>query len=298
MTEPMKEPVTKPATQRILIAGCGDLGGRLGVRLEAEGHRVWGLRRSVEKLPPRLLPLAGDLTDPASLPELPEVDAVVYTAAADGFTDDAYRRAYVDGVRTLFEALPPESGPARWLHVGSTSVYAQSGGERVDETSPTEPEHFGGRRLLEGEALLAKTAAERDVRATVVRFGGIYGPGRTRLLDSVRRGTATCYEPQVWTNRIHIDDCVGALVHLLGHDAPEDLYLGVDCEPALDGDVKRWLARKLDLPDPPVSEPSANSRAMRSNKRCSNARLLASGYEFRYPDYRAGYGALLAESTP
>ena len=32
------------------------------------------------------------------------------------------------------------------------------------------------------------------------------------------------------------------------------------------------------------------------NKRCSNARLLAAGYRFIYPDYRAGYAALLAAS--
>ena len=280
---------------RILIAGCGDLGGRLGATLVDAGHRVWGLRRSVEQLPMGLEPLAGDLAEADSLPALPEVDAVVYTAAADGFHDDAYRRAYVDGVRTLLRALPRT--PETWLHVGSTSVYAQSDGEIVHETSATEPEHFGGRRLLEGEELLSEAAAEHGFRATVVRFGGIYGPGRTRLLDSVRRGTATCSEPQVWTNRIHIEDCAGALAHLLGLDSPEPVYLGVDSEPALDGDVKRWLARCLDLPDPPVSEPSETSRAMRSNKRCSNARLLASGYELRYPDFRAGYGAMIARGS-
>ena len=280
-------------TRRILIAGCGDLGGRLGVQLLEAGDQVWGLRRSVDKLPDGLQPLAADLTDPESLPDLPEVDAVVYTASADGFNDDAYRRAYVDGVRTILEGLP--NAPERWVHVGSTSVYAQSGGVVVDETSPTEPDHFGGQRLLEGERLLANAAGERGFRATVVRFGGIYGPGRTRLLDSVRRRDAVCYEPEVWTNRIHIEDCVGALAHVLDLDEPESVYLGVDCKPSLDGEVKRWIARRLDLPDPPRGEASANSRAMRSNKRCCNVRLLSSGYRFRYPDFCAGYGALIDE---
>lgn len=285
-------------SRRILIVGCGDLGGRLGVRLVEAGDRVWGLRRSVEKLPDGLEPLAGDLSDPASCPELPEVDAVVYTASADGLTDDAYRRAYVDGVRTILDALPADKPPERWVYVGSTSVYAQSHGEEVDELSATEPEHFGGRRLLEGERLLSDAASERGFRATVVRFGGIYGPGRTRLLDSVRQGSAVCYEPEVWTNRIHAEDCVGVLAHLLDLKAPEPVYLGVDDKPALDGEVKRWIARRLELPDPPRGEADANSRAMRSNKRCSNARLRTSGYEFRYPDFCAGYGALIAELHP
>lgn len=287
--------------ERILIAGCGDLGGRLGRRLVAEGRQVWGLRRSVEKLPAELRPLRGDLgAAELESSDLPPVDAVVYTASADGLTDDAYRRAYVNGVRHLLDAL--REVPRRWVHVSSTSVYAQSGGEEVDETSAAEPDHFGGRRLIEGEQLLHRAAAERGFTATVVRFGGIYGPERTRLLRSVRDGSARCYEPPVWTNRIHVDDCVGVLAHLLDLDAPEPVYLGVDGEPAPDGEVKRWLAERLGAPDPgpaagpeaapPAATPSEGSRALRSNKRCRNDRLVSSGYVFRYPDFRSGYGAI------
>ena len=56
---------------KILIAGCGDVGSALGERLAADGHQVWGLRRSTNKLPASILPLAGDLTDPATLTDLP-----------------------------------------------------------------------------------------------------------------------------------------------------------------------------------------------------------------------------------
>jgi hypothetical protein len=31
-----------------------------------------------------------------------------------------------------------------------------------------------------------------------------------------------------------------------------------------------------------------------TNKKCSNQKLLASGYEFKYPTYREGYRAVLA----
>ncbi|MDA8016814.1 MAG: NAD-dependent epimerase/dehydratase family protein [Thermoanaerobaculia bacterium] len=285
--------MTEARATRVLIAGCGDLGGRLGTTLARTGHRVWGLRRRVENLPAELEPIAGDLSAPDSLPSLPEVDIVAYTAAADGFSDEAYRSAYVEGVRTLLTALkrPPE----RWLHVGSTSVYTQSDGVEVDESSPTSPEQFAGLRLLEGERLLFEAAEERGFRAVVVRFAGIYGPGRTRLLDTIRQGQATCFEPPVWTNRIHVEDCVGVLDHLGKLVTPEPIYLGVDSEPALDGEVKRWLARRLDLPDPPVGQPSERARRLRSSKRCSNRLLLDSGYEFRYPDFRTGYGALIED---
>lgn len=291
-------------TETILIAGCGDLGTRLGRRLAEAGHAVWGLRRSPDKLPADVdgfHGLAADLFDADALAEslrdapFAAVDRVVYATAASGFEDDAYRRAYVEGVRNLLRALDAAGlRPKRWVHVGSSSVYAQENGEWVDEDSPTEPEHFGGRRLLEGEALLDEaTVAGQPLETVVLRLTGIYGPGRTRLIDSVRSGRARCYDPPVYSNRIHVDDAAAALEHLLFLAPVDDLYLGVDHEPAPDGEVKRWLAEQLGVADPPTAEPSPGSRAMRSNKRCRNARLVASGFRFRYPNYRVGYGELL-----
>ena len=79
---------------RVLIAGCGDVGTALGLLLAADGHEVFGLRRHPGSLPDPIRPLAGDLTDVASLTSIPDgVDLVAYTAAADRFDDDAYRRA-------------------------------------------------------------------------------------------------------------------------------------------------------------------------------------------------------------
>jgi nucleoside-diphosphate-sugar epimerase len=175
--------------------------------------------------------------------------------------------------------------------VSSTAVYAQDQEEWVDESSPTLPAHFSGRRLLEAEALLCAATFP----GTVIRFGGIYGPGRTRLVQSVKTGRAVFREsPPQWTNRIHRDDCAGVLKHLLGLASPEDLYLGVDCEPARERDVQRWLAETLDAPPPrPTTAEDPAARVARGNKRCRNDRLVASGYTFAYPTYREGYRAVI-----
>ena len=99
----------------------------------------------------------------------------------------------------------------------STSVYAQHQGEWVDETSPTESESFSGRCIRHGEQLLA----DYPWPAVAVRFGGIYGPGRTRLIDSVRDGSASRSPgAPIYTNRIHRDDCARVLEHLL--DLPKE----------------------------------------------------------------------------
>jgi nucleoside-diphosphate-sugar epimerase len=280
---------------QILIAGCGYVGTALGLRLAATGHVVWGLRRSAEGLPPGIRSVEADLTAPETLQKLPpELDAVFYTAAPNGSDEAAYRAIYVDGLCYLLEALVRQGqSPQRVLFTSSTAVYAQSAGEWVDETSPTEPKHFSGRRVLEGEKLLLSG----PFPATVMRFGGIYGPGRTSLIERVRQGLATCRDgPPLYTNRIHRDDCAGALHHLLSLPRPESVYIGVDHEPAEHCDVLRWLATQLGASPPGVkASPATDTRRHRTNKRCRNAKLVASGYVFRYPTFRDGYAALLAE---
>ena len=278
----------------ILIAGCGYVGTALGTRLAAAGHVVWGLRRSAEGLPSGIRYVAADLTAPATLQDLPPaLDVVFYTAAPNGADDVAYRAIYVDGLHDLLEALVRQhQSPRRVLFTSSTAVHAQSAGEWVDETSPAEPRHFTGRRVLEGERLLL----DGPFPATVIRFGGIYGPGRTSLIQRVRQGLATCRdEPPLYTNRIHRDDCAGALHHLMTLPEPDSLYIGVDHEPADQCDVLRWLAGQLGAPPPRVgASPTTDTRRHRTNKRCRNAKLVASGYVFRYPTFREGYAALLA----
>ena len=177
--------------------------------------------------------------------------------------------------------------------VSSTAVYGITDGSWVDETTPTEPGGFSGKRLLEAETLLSQSRHP----GVVIRFGGIYGPGRNRMLRKVRNGEPVVAEPPQYTNRIHRDDCVGALVHLFHVAEPASVYLGVDSHPCTQVELVDWLAERLGLPRPPRTQGSAGG-VRASNKRCHNNRLLASGYAFQYPDYRAGYEAMLAASAP
>jgi nucleoside-diphosphate-sugar epimerase len=256
---------------------------------------VWGLRRRTDALPSSIRPFVADLTVPETLQALPPgLDVVFYTAAADAPDDDSYRAAYVEGLHNLLRALDHQRQVLRRVFfTSSTGVYAQASGAWVDETSPTEPAEFSGIRVLEGERLLLGS----PFPATVLRLGGIYGPGRTRLIERVRRGLAVCPDgPPLYTNRIHRDDCAGALHHLMNVDQPDQIYIGVDHEPAEQCEILRWLAAQLGVSPPGVEPPSGSEvRRHQSNKRCSNAKLIASGYIFRYPAFRDGYMALLDE---
>jgi nucleoside-diphosphate-sugar epimerase len=279
---------------RILIAGCGDIGSALGVRLHADGHELWGLRRSVRALPNEIHALRADLTDPDTLDLLPEgLDAAIYIATPDDHDDAAYEATYVRGAENLIKALLAGSQSiARLIFVSSTRVYAQSNGEWVDEESATIALNFSAERLLQGERLALASA----IPALVVRFGGIYGAGRNSLLQRVRDSRPCQETPVLYTNRIHRDDCVAVLRHLLNLPEPDQIYLAVDSEPAPQCTVMDWLATRMGVPAPPrLQSRVGGDHRRQSGKRCRNARLLATRYRFLYPSYRDGYAAILRD---
>jgi nucleoside-diphosphate-sugar epimerase len=274
-----------------LVAGCGDLGTEVGLRFAAEGWRVLGLRRSPDRLPEPIEPVAADLTGPLdglgdALPTA--IDALVYTPTAGERSESAYRSVYRDGLQRLLDELDATGRPPRrLLAVSSTAVYGTDDGSDVDEDTPTSPTSATGRVLVEAEEAFHARRAD----AVCLRLAGIYGPGRTGLIDRVRHGEAVVPAAPVLTNRIHRDDAAAAIVHLLVHVrdlAP--IYLGVDEAPVDRGEVIRFLAAELGLPDPPIGEVR---RGRGGNKRCSNQRLVATGFTFAYPTYREGYRAVL-----
>jgi nucleoside-diphosphate-sugar epimerase len=278
----------------VLIAGCGYIGTALGSLLAAEGQTVWGLRRDPATLPSEIRPWAADLTSPDTLQTLPSaIDWVIYSAAPDTHDDTAYRSVYVDGLNNLLHALTVQQAhPRRVFLTSSTGVYGESSGAWVDETSPTEPREFGGIRLLEGERLLLNG----PFPATVLRLGGLYGPGRASLIKQVRQGEIAWGDDEtpVYFNRIHRDDAAGALRHLMMLPSPDPVYLGVDHEPTTLAVLLDWLADALGVaPTRPGESSKTRTARHPANKRCRNAKLVASGYTFRYPTFREGYAALL-----
>ncbi|MFP6654536.1 MAG: SDR family oxidoreductase [Myxococcota bacterium] len=278
---------------QVVIAGCGYLGTELAQRLLEAGHEVFGIRRDASKLADEIHAITGDVAEPKSLGPAPKrVDFAVFAVSADEASERAYRRAYLDGLAGFLEWLADEGQrPKRLLMVSSTSVYGQRRGELIDEDSPTHPIQFRGETLLASERL----AAASGIPTTVVRLGGIYGPGREGLIDRALAGKLEVRSAEHFTNRIHRDDAAGLLHHLLFHPSPDALYLGVDDEPAEEAMLFDWLTKELGVGEPGIRADDRSpdrSRAVGS-KRCDNHRLRESGYQFRYPTFREGYGELI-----
>jgi len=278
-----------------MIVGCGYVGAALANVLAARGDQVWGLRRTPAPSCEGIQYVVADVSRPDTLRWPDGLDRLVYAVSADASTEVAYRAAYVTGLGHVLDTLKQQRQTPRVTFVSSTGVYHQDDGSWLNEESPTQPRGFSGQLLLEGESLLRASG----LPATVVRLSGIYGPGRERLIDTVRHGSARrVRDSKAVLNHIHRDDCAGAIAHVLSLPAPAQLYLATDNEPAYKNELLGWIAQQLGVGAPPEVDAEPSTAIHRGGHRFySNQRLRDSGYVFQYPTYREGYGSLIA-STP
>jgi nucleoside-diphosphate-sugar epimerase len=274
-------------SERVLLAGCGDLGERVARRLIARGDAVFALRRH----PPAdstdgITWLAGDMTQADRLPPLPPGITQLVHLPTPGTRDAAaYRAVFVDGLRHVMAALDAAS-LMRVLFVSSSAVYGESAGDWVDEDAPTAPPGVNGSVLREAEQWLAA----QPVTGIALRLAGLYGPGRLQLIDRLRAGGATVPRAQThWANRIHVEDAAAAIAHLLALPDPQAVYLGVDDTPLPIDVLYDHLAALAGVPSPADGPGPAGI----GSKRLRNARLRASGWAPQWPDARDGYAALL-----
>lgn len=233
---------------------------------------------------------AADIRRPEALEGLEgSFDTAVFCAAPADSSDESYSALYVQGLETTCRFLRERSDRLkRIVFTSSTSVYADSDGDSVDERSAAEPTTFSGKRMLEAESVVH----ESGLPFTVVRFAGIYGPGRDFLLRKLRERSPFSRQSLARiSNRIYRDDCVAVVKFLLEAENAAELYLGVDNEPARLDEICQWLVREWNLPEPILSADDEGSG--RGNKRCINSALSAVGYKFLAPTFREGFSEML-----
>jgi nucleoside-diphosphate-sugar epimerase len=273
-------------SERILIAGCGDLGERVARLLLQRGDEVYALRRHPPGDGGGIHWIAADLTCPETLAALPSgIERLVYLPAPRAREPEAYRAVYFDGLRNVLAALDGAS-LKRVLFVSSSGVYGEHGDEWVDETTPPAPQGFNGQVLWQAEQWLSN----QPIETVALRLAGLYGSGRLQLIDRLRAGQVRAPHGRPhWANRMHVEDAAAAIVHLLGLRDPHKVYVGVDDTPLPLDVLYDHLAALIGAP--PVADGAAPAGI--GSKRLSNARLRASGFQLRWPDSREGYAECL-----
>jgi len=268
---------------RILIAGCGYVGGATADLFHAADWEVEGWVHSKESAA-RLSakPYSVRVVDISQHAQVADralaFDVVIHCVSSGGGDAEIYRQIYLDGARNLVKSFPE----AKILFTSSTSVYAQRDGSWVTEESETKPLRETSQILLEVEKLIL------DKGGLVARLAGIYGVGRSALLGKFLDGTATIDpENDRFANQVHRDDIASALFLLLNRKAQDSaqIYNVVDDQPILQSECYRWLAHRLNRPLPPITKSEPSRKRGNTNKRVSNAKLLRSGWTPQYPTF-------------
>jgi nucleoside-diphosphate-sugar epimerase len=283
---------------RVLIAGCGYVGVATADLFHAAQWEVEGWTHSPESAarlatkPYRVR--AVDIGERDAVEAAADAfDTVIHCASSGGGGAESYRCVYLEGARNLFARLRP----GRFVFASSTSVYAQTDGEWVDEESAAEPSHETGRILRETEEIV------RQEGGLVVRLAGIYGPGRSAVLRKFLSGEARLEDGGGrYQNQVHRDDIAAALLFLVtlsGEPWPVAPIINVtDNEPITQRESYQWLAAKLNRPLPAVATRTGERKRGTSNKRVSNRNLRALGWEPRFTTFQIGMETSVLPAYP
>jgi nucleoside-diphosphate-sugar epimerase len=296
----MLSPAVK-RSMRVLVVGGGFTGRRFARALADQGIPVTLTRRRSAPAAPDergLHWLAFDSRDPV-LPgpeALEGTSHLLVTAPPDGGPGDGV----LGSLRPLLERLSLE-----WVgYLSTTGVYGDCAGAWVDETSPTPA--APGRSRVRLEAERAWLGSGLPVQS--FRLPAIYGPGRSPFAALRRGESRLIHKPGQVFSRVHVDDIVGALLHALALPTsrrPPVLNVADDA-PCPSSETLGYAAHLLGLKLPALEryDASADSlgtmaRSFWSESRRVSNRLLTQelGYRLRYPTYREGYRACLAEET-
>lgn len=274
---------------KVIFAGCGFLGEAAAGLFYQHNWEVLGLcsrQESADRLCDK--PFDVLAMDIAGSPRFAESwmnpDLLVHCASSGrGGGVAAYQRVYVQGLRQLLVA----ANPKRVIFISSTSVYGQTDGSFVNETDPAEPQVETGKILLEAESLALAAGG------CVLRLSGIYGPGRSVLLQKYRDGTATMErDGSRWINQIHRDDAAHAILHA-GTKKLSGIFNVSDDAPSRQRDVYSWIAAEFEGPLPSSSENPPPRKRGNTNKRVSNSKLKTTGWQPHFPSYKDALPELL-----
>ena len=273
-----------------LFVGFGQIASRVFDELRDEIN-AYALKRSARSPMPESLvqTFYGDVASDETWSSVPrDLDVVLFCVTPGGRLAEDYRQVFLLGLQACIRHFRATEKPLHIVFVSSTSVFNQDDGEWLDESSLAEPTSPTAKVLRLAELELQSS----DIPHTIVRFSGIYGADRTRMIWQVLEGQPVISKAERLSNRIHEDDAVGFLAFLirrvLAGEAVDALYIATDSSPCDLNEVYRFIAQQLDAELQMMDEEEPLTRRT-GNKRLSNTRMLETGYRLAYPGFTEGY---------
>jgi uncharacterized protein len=290
-----------PGRHVAVTGGSGLIGTALIQRLRQDRHQITQLVRRTAGPGEVSWDPAGGRLDPAAVEG---VDAVIHLAGENVGTrwtaarKRRIRESRVSGTTLLSQTIARlRRPPPVLISASAVGIYGDRGDEILTEASSLgDPSSdFLASVCQEWEAA-ADPARAAGVRVVHPRFGVVLSPSGgvlSKMLLPFRLGLGgRVGDGSQWLSWISIDDAVGVIQYALERDTLQGSLNATAPDPVTNRAFTRTLGRVLRRPTPlPVP-----ARALRlvlgemadetllASARALPARLLQSGYEFRYPD--------------
>jgi uncharacterized protein (TIGR01777 family) len=294
----------------VLVTGAsGLIGSGLVPFLTNMGHEVIRLVRSPPRPGERAVrwdPAAGIIEDSG----LRGVDAVVHLAGeniSERWTAEKkakIRDSRVNGTRLLCEALARMDTPPKVLvSASAVGYYGDRGGEILTEDSAS-GQGFLAEVCRVWEASTAP-AQQKGIRVVPVRFGVVLsdaGGALAKMLPPFRMGMGGMLgSGRQYVSWIALDDAVGAIHHVIVTESLQGPTNATSPNAVTNQEFTRTLGKVLGRPTIfPMPAFAARllfgemaDELLLASARVQPAKLVASGYAFRYPDLEAALRHLL-----
>ncbi|MSQ80473.1 MAG: NAD-dependent epimerase/dehydratase family protein [Candidatus Methylopumilus sp.] len=275
---------------KVLIVGCGQLGFSIAKSSDSNVFKMYGFSRSLKKSLSSIEMTQVDILKPEAIGAIKTIapDFIIYTASADAQSPESYQEHYVEGMQQTCKAILELNSFRHLFFVSSTRVYGQKTTRILSELDIPEPIDYGGEALLETEII----ASQLKDKATILRFSGIYGPNRPRMIQLAQSNPGNWPATNNWSNRIHEEDGAAFIVFLikrLVHDESiASLYLVTDGVPTKQYDVLTWIRNRMQLPIDEIEVPM-----LEGGKQLKSVLVDKTGFILKYPDFMRGYEAMI-----
>lgn len=289
----------------VLILGCGYVGRAVGLNELGQGNRVLAVTRN-EAMADQLRSDGMEV----SLGNVHETDWHWFAKDVDWALNcvssfepslEGYRTSYIDGNRSFLEWMMKSGFAGIAVYTSSVSVYPESAGELLTEADARASSERSA-ILLESEALFLEPS--RAASRTVLRLGGIYGPGRSFLADRIANseGRLPGYG-DYFLNLVRLEDLVSAIEKTFrAGTKAAGIFNVVDDEALLKESLVVGLAKKMDLETPQFDSSLHGERSSRrfdgkrpANRRISNRKLKETlGWKPVYPNALIGMEPLVS----
>lgn len=235
------------------VLGCGWLGFPLAKELLNKGYNVRGTTTSDDKTA-----------------EIQKAGIIPYKVILGEYKINGDIEGFLKGINTLIVNVPPKlrgggnenyvqkmkllhsaignSGIKHIVFISSTSVYGDVTGVVTEDAEPN-PVTESGKQVLASENIFRE---DGELKATVIRFGGLIGPKRHPITHlSGKKGLKNGHEH---VNLIHLEDCIHLISKIVENDHWNLVFNGVYPYHPLKREYYPLIARKKGLPEPQYDE--------------------------------------------